>query len=314
MERSARPGPQQLPAGRGRHNLSREQVLRSQRERMLEAMIDTVAEQGYNATTIVEVARRAAVARKTFYEHFGDKETCFLAANDWLLERLANYATPAYERPGPGQCASAVDSPRSWALSPSAPRERASRSSRSSPPVPAPIGGTSPRSTLSSRTSTKGGPKLPSDQLSHGTWPELSPAAPPPASTSKWPQGTPASSAASIPSCSTSSCSPTSATNERMKRCKKRSPTNPSGITAQADGWTRRGSVACRARPTGFEPVTFGFVDRVGSSLVSSWTRDSAPNRDVSSSGVVWTPSRSLPSCPRPPDMGETRRPGRGTI
>jgi AcrR family transcriptional regulator len=100
-ERSSRPSPQQLPAGRGRHDLSREQVARSQRERMLEAMIDAVAEQGYNATTIVEVARRAGVARKSLYEHFGDKETCFLAAHDWLLERLADYALPAYERPGP---------------------------------------------------------------------------------------------------------------------------------------------------------------------------------------------------------------------
>ena len=101
MERSPRPRPQQLPAGRGRHKLSREEVRRSQRERMLEAMIDTVAEQGYHATTIVEVARRAGVGRRTFYEHFGDKESGFLAAHDWLLERLADYAVPAYERPGP---------------------------------------------------------------------------------------------------------------------------------------------------------------------------------------------------------------------
>jgi AcrR family transcriptional regulator len=101
MERSPEPRPPQLPAGRGHHNLSREQVLRSQRERMLDAMIDTVAERGYNATSIVDVARRAGVARRTFYEHFGDKETCCLAAHDWLLERLANYAAPAYQRPGP---------------------------------------------------------------------------------------------------------------------------------------------------------------------------------------------------------------------
>jgi AcrR family transcriptional regulator len=101
MEGSPNPKEQQLPAGRGRHKLSREQVLRSQRERMLEAMIDAVAEQGYHATTIVEVSRRAGVGRRTFYEHFGDKESCFLAAHDWLLERLASYAAPAYERPGP---------------------------------------------------------------------------------------------------------------------------------------------------------------------------------------------------------------------
>ena len=101
MEGSPRPRGEQLPAGRGRHGLSREQVLRSQLERILEAMIDTVAEEGYHGTTIVAVARRAGVARKTFYEQFGDKETCFIAAHDWLLERLADYAVPAYERPGP---------------------------------------------------------------------------------------------------------------------------------------------------------------------------------------------------------------------
>ena len=53
------------------------------------------------ATTIVEVARRAGVGRRTFYEHFGDKESCFLDAHDWLLQRLADYAAPAYERAGP---------------------------------------------------------------------------------------------------------------------------------------------------------------------------------------------------------------------
>jgi AcrR family transcriptional regulator len=45
----------------------------SQRERMLEAMADTFAEKGHNAITIVEVARRAGVGRKTSYEHFGNK-------------------------------------------------------------------------------------------------------------------------------------------------------------------------------------------------------------------------------------------------
>jgi AcrR family transcriptional regulator len=95
------PTPQRLPAGRGRHSLSREQVLRSQRERMLEAMIDAVAERGYNRTSIVEVAARAGVGRQAFYDQFGDKESCFIAAHDWLLERLANYVTPAYEQEGP---------------------------------------------------------------------------------------------------------------------------------------------------------------------------------------------------------------------
>jgi AcrR family transcriptional regulator len=47
---------------------------------MLEAMVDTVAEKGYPATTIADVVARAAVSRRTFYEQFRDKEECFLAA------------------------------------------------------------------------------------------------------------------------------------------------------------------------------------------------------------------------------------------
>jgi AcrR family transcriptional regulator len=68
---------------------------------MLEAMIDAVAERGYNHTSIVDVAARAGVGRQAFYEQFGELESCFIAAHDWLLERLANYVAPAYQRPGP---------------------------------------------------------------------------------------------------------------------------------------------------------------------------------------------------------------------
>jgi AcrR family transcriptional regulator len=90
--------PQQLPSGR--HGLSREVVERSQRERLLEAMIGAVNENGYQATSIVEVAGRAGVSRKTFYELFGDKEGCFIAALDWLIERLMAFLGPAWQRPG----------------------------------------------------------------------------------------------------------------------------------------------------------------------------------------------------------------------
>lgn len=78
--------PQRLP--RGRHRLSREEVAASQQERMLDAMIAAVADQGYVRTSVAAVIAAAGVSRETFYEHFSDKEQCFLAAFDRSVERL----------------------------------------------------------------------------------------------------------------------------------------------------------------------------------------------------------------------------------
>lgn len=82
--------PRSLP--RGRHAAAREVVLASQRGRLLEAMAQCVAEQGYAATTVAQVIARAGVSRKTFYEHFADKRACFLAAwevgNEILLAQV----------------------------------------------------------------------------------------------------------------------------------------------------------------------------------------------------------------------------------
>jgi AcrR family transcriptional regulator len=70
--------PRELP--RGPNALSREVVLMSQRGRLLEGVVDAVAELGYFATTVQEITRRARVSRTTFYEQFANKEECFLVA------------------------------------------------------------------------------------------------------------------------------------------------------------------------------------------------------------------------------------------
>jgi AcrR family transcriptional regulator len=75
---------------RGPHRLAREEVLASQRARMLEAMAHAVAAKGYAATTVADVVGGAGVSRKTFYEHFQDKEDCFLAAFDAGVGVLVN--------------------------------------------------------------------------------------------------------------------------------------------------------------------------------------------------------------------------------
>jgi AcrR family transcriptional regulator len=70
------------PLPRGRHAAPREVVWRSQRGRMLSAMATAVAEKGYGGVAVADVIARAGVSRKTFYEHFDNKEQCFFAAYD----------------------------------------------------------------------------------------------------------------------------------------------------------------------------------------------------------------------------------------
>ncbi len=53
---------------------------RSQRARLLEAMVRAVAEKGYEAATVADAVRLARVSRGTFYELFASKEACLLAA------------------------------------------------------------------------------------------------------------------------------------------------------------------------------------------------------------------------------------------
>jgi AcrR family transcriptional regulator len=76
-----------LPAGR--HGLPREFIVQNQRERIVTALVDVVAERGYNATTVANITKAASVSRRTFYEHFADKEACFLAAYEMVADHIA---------------------------------------------------------------------------------------------------------------------------------------------------------------------------------------------------------------------------------
>jgi AcrR family transcriptional regulator len=73
---------------RGRHAAPRTVVRETQRARMLEAMVQAVAEKGFARVAVADVIERAGVSRKTFYEQFANKEECFLAAYDAGVDRL----------------------------------------------------------------------------------------------------------------------------------------------------------------------------------------------------------------------------------
>ncbi|MCX5045121.1 TetR/AcrR family transcriptional regulator [Aldersonia sp. NBC_00410] len=76
----ADPSPTATQLPRGRHGLTRAEVVRSQRDRILLAMAEAMAEKGYPSTSVADVLRRARVSRETFYQQFSSKEDCFRAA------------------------------------------------------------------------------------------------------------------------------------------------------------------------------------------------------------------------------------------
>ena len=86
--------PAQLPSGR--HGLLRSFVADNQRERILAAVAQAAAELGYAEMSVETIIARAGVSRRTFYEHFKNKEDAFLAAYDATVHRLATHVRRAY--------------------------------------------------------------------------------------------------------------------------------------------------------------------------------------------------------------------------
>ncbi len=87
-----------FPAGARR--LPSDLVRLVQHERLIAAMLRVAAELGYRATNVQDVIERAGVSRPTFYEHFANKEDCFLAAFDTSAQRLREKLVEAFDRGG----------------------------------------------------------------------------------------------------------------------------------------------------------------------------------------------------------------------
>jgi AcrR family transcriptional regulator len=59
------------------------------RERLVLAAVDLFTEQGYDATTVAQIAERAGVTKSTFFRHFPDKRELLLAGQETLSGLLA---------------------------------------------------------------------------------------------------------------------------------------------------------------------------------------------------------------------------------
>jgi AcrR family transcriptional regulator len=94
----------------GRHGLAPDVVAAHQRERLFEATVDLVAKRGYRNTSVDHIVKAARVGYVAFYDLFADKEACFLAAYDRIVEEAtADLAEAvAAEEKWPQQMAAAL--------------------------------------------------------------------------------------------------------------------------------------------------------------------------------------------------------------
>lgn len=85
---------------RGRHNLTREQVAKVQRDRMLVGVAEAMAVKGYVGTSVTDIIKRAGVSRETFYQQFSSKQDCFVAALTVAGDLLLTLFEAIAEAPG----------------------------------------------------------------------------------------------------------------------------------------------------------------------------------------------------------------------
>ena len=73
-------------------------MVENQRERILSAVADVTSVAGYREMSVEDVIVTAGVSRRTFYEHFKNKDDAFLAAFDAALAQLLSAVREAFER------------------------------------------------------------------------------------------------------------------------------------------------------------------------------------------------------------------------
>ncbi|WP_037913175.1 TetR/AcrR family transcriptional regulator [Actinacidiphila yeochonensis] len=76
-------------------------------QRLVVAAVDLFTEQGYDATTVAQIAERAGVTRSTFFRHFSDKREVLVAGQETLSRLLADGITEAPDGAGPLQAVAA---------------------------------------------------------------------------------------------------------------------------------------------------------------------------------------------------------------
>jgi AcrR family transcriptional regulator len=93
------PPPERLRRPRGRRRADPHPLESfEQPERTLRALAAVVAENGYPATRVADIAERASISHSTFYEHFEGKEEAMRAALDSGSSQMLAAMLPAFRR------------------------------------------------------------------------------------------------------------------------------------------------------------------------------------------------------------------------
>ncbi|CAM3423708.1 TetR/AcrR family transcriptional regulator [Streptomyces albus] len=87
-------------------------------QRLVVAAVDLFTEQGYDATTVTQIAERAGVTRSTFFRYFSDKREVLVAGQETLSRLLADGITEAPASAGPLQAVAAGLERASGAMGP----------------------------------------------------------------------------------------------------------------------------------------------------------------------------------------------------
>ncbi|MFC5910529.1 TetR/AcrR family transcriptional regulator [Streptacidiphilus monticola] len=87
-------------------------------QRLVVAAVDLFTEQGYDATTVAQIAERAGVTKSTFFRHFSDKRELLVAGQETLSRLLADGITEAPAGASPLQAVAAGLERASGAMGP----------------------------------------------------------------------------------------------------------------------------------------------------------------------------------------------------
>ncbi|MEV7394813.1 MULTISPECIES: helix-turn-helix domain-containing protein [unclassified Streptomyces] len=87
-------------------------------QRLVVAAVDLFTEQGYDATTVAQIAERAGVTKSTFFRHFSDKRELLVAGQETLSRLLADGIAEAPAGASPLQAVAAGLERASGAMGP----------------------------------------------------------------------------------------------------------------------------------------------------------------------------------------------------